>query len=187
MRKEKILEIEGINSKIVLRKHKQSKRLKISIYPDGEIFVTFPRYIPYFMAEKMVLRKSEWIEQKLKEISGRDNGNFKLGGSVEEYAKLKNKAFVLVKEKIEKFKKIYGLKTGSISVRNQKTRWGSCSAKGNLNFNYKIVLLPEKMADYIIVHELCHLKEFNHSKRFWDLVGKTVPDFLSIRKNIRKL
>ena len=83
-----------------------------------------------------------------------------------DYLKYKNQATNLVKERIEYFNTFYNYKWGKIVVRNQKTRWGSCSKKGNLNFNYKIVLLSPEAADYIIVHELCHLKEFNHSERF---------------------
>ncbi len=68
---------------------------------------------------------------------------------------------------------------------NQRTKWGSCSKKGNLNFNYKIALMPEKIADYIVVHELCHLKEFNHSRKFWNLVVKIIPDYLEIKKELK--
>ena len=102
------------------------------------------------------------------------------------YKENKEKARALAKERLEYFNAFYGYKWGKIAIRNQKTRWGSCSKKGNLNFNYKIALLPQKYSDYIIVHELCHLGEFNHSKNFWDLVAKTVPDYLVIRKDLRK-
>jgi predicted metal-dependent hydrolase len=101
------------------------------------------------------------------------------------YLENKNKAFELVKERIEYFNTFYNFKWDRIVVRNQKTRWGSCSKRGNLNFNYKIALLPQKSSDYIIVHELCHLGEFNHSRKFWDLVAKTIPDYKEIRKNLK--
>jgi predicted metal-dependent hydrolase len=90
-----------------------------------------------------------------------------------------------VKERIGHFNQIYGFVVKRISVRDQRSRWGSCSKKGNLNFNYRIVLLPPKVADYIIVHELCHLGEFNHSKRFWGLVAKAVPDYKQLKKELR--
>jgi len=94
----------------------------------------------------------------------------------------------LVKDKIEVFNKIYGLiPLNRIAIRNTKSRWGSCSTKGNLNFNYRIVFLPPKLADYLIVHELCHLKEFNHSKRFWDLVARAVPDYKKLQKELKKI
>ena len=101
------------------------------------------------------------------------------------YIKYKSPATNLIKERLEYFNQFYNYKLGRVTIRNQKTRWGSCSKKGNLNFNYKIVLLSPKQADYIIVHELCHLKEFNHSQKFWDLVSTTIPDYKEIRSSLR--
>ena len=101
------------------------------------------------------------------------------------YLKYKNQATVLVKEKLEYFNQFYNYKYNRIVIRNQKTRWGSCSKRGNLNFNYKVALLSEKEVNYIVVHELCHLGEFNHSKKFWDLVEKTIPDYKDARNSLR--
>jgi hypothetical protein len=72
-----------------------------------------------------------------------------------------------------------------VSIRNTKSRWGSCSEHGNLNFSYKLLFLPEPLADYIVVHELCHLQELNHSPRFWQLVAQTFPDYKERRKVLR--
>lgn len=102
-----------------------------------------------------------------------------------EYLTQKELARSLVKDRIRHFNHYYKFSVGRISIRNQRSRWGSCSKKGNLNFNYRIVLLPPQVADYIIVHELCHLGEFNHSKRFWNLVAKTIPDYAAMRKQLR--
>ncbi len=106
--------------------------------------------------------------------------------SKKEYAKYQMAAKILAKERLEYFNQFYGFTYNKVFVRNQKTRWGSCSKVGNLNFNYKIALLPENLRDYIIVHELCHLGEFNHSKQFWALVAKTMPDYKKQRGELRK-
>lgn len=98
----------------------------------------------------------------------------------------KNKARLFAVSRIEYFNKIYNFSYEKINIKNPRTRWGSCSKKGNLNFNYKILHLPPKLADYIIVHELCHLKEFNHSPRFWNLVSQTIPNYKKCRKDLRK-
>ncbi len=102
------------------------------------------------------------------------------------YLKNKDSAKNLLHTKITHFNEMYGVRLKRISVRNQKTRWGSCSSLGNLNFNYKIIYLPEKLADYVVVHELCHLKEFNHSKKFWRWVAEMIPDYKNLRKELRK-
>ncbi len=102
-----------------------------------------------------------------------------------QYLKHKQQARIIVEDRLSYFNQFYGYKWNRITIRNQKTRWGSCSKKGNLNFNYKIALLPPQMADYIIVHELCHLGEFNHSANFWNLVTKTVPNYKIIRKALK--
>ena len=102
-----------------------------------------------------------------------------------DYLNHKERVREFVFERIGYYNRIYNFKVNRISIRNQKTRWGSCSQKGNLNFNYRIMNLPNHLADYIIIHELCHLKELNHSPRFWNLVAQTIPNYLIIRKELR--
>lgn len=99
----------------------------------------------------------------------------------------KEKAREIIKNRIKYLNSFYNLSFNRISIKNQKSRWGSCSKKGNLNFNYKIVFLPQKFSDYVLVHELCHLREFNHSGRFWDLVKKTIPDYKETRREFKKI
>ena len=93
----------------------------------------------------------------------------------------------LVQDRVAEFSKFYGVKVGRISIRNQGTRWGSCSKAGNLNFNYRLALIDLELADYVIVHEICHLLEFNHSPAFWSLVAKTVPDYRLRRRALKNL
>lgn len=89
----------------------------------------------------------------------------------------KEHARSLVHERVSYWSNLIGVVPGRIAIRAQRSRWGSCSTKGNLNFNYRIVFLPPELVDYIIVHELCHLHEFNHSERFWARVGVHVPTY----------
>ena len=107
------------------------------------------------------------------------------------YLANKENARAIVRDRVTNFLKYYGPKhgisVGKIAIRNQRSRWGSCSKKGNLNFNYKIVFLSPEQQDYIIVHEICHIKEFNHAKSFWDLVAETIPDWKKIRGELRKV
>ncbi|MEI6480632.1 MAG: M48 family metallopeptidase [bacterium] len=91
----------------------------------------------------------------------------------------------LALSRLEYFNQFYNFKYGTVRIKAQTTRWGSCSSKGNLNFNYKMALLPPHLVDYLVVHELCHLGEFNHSQNFWDLVGKTIPNYLELRAELK--
>jgi len=102
------------------------------------------------------------------------------------YLKHKEEARELILKRVEYFSSMYGFKYNRVSIKNQKTRWGSCSRKGNLNFNYKISFLHPAMRDYIIVHELCHLKELNHSRKFWALVEDIIPDYFETRRELKK-
>ena len=90
----------------------------------------------------------------------------------------------LVTERALYWAGMYEIAYGRISIRKQKSRWGSCSSVGNLNFNYRLGFLPFELMDYIVVHELCHIKEYNHSKAFWDLVGEAYPHHKQLRKQL---
>lgn len=104
-----------------------------------------------------------------------------------EYKLHKERARALMHYRLQFFNTHYNFRIGKVAIRDQKSRWGSCSKKGNLNFNYRIVLLPEHLADYVIVHELCHIAEFNHSKNFFALVAQTVPDWRKRRTELKKI
>lgn len=105
------------------------------------------------------------------------------------YLEHREAALTLVTTKLAEFNAhpSYHFTTNRITIRNQRSRWGSCSRKGGISFNYRIVLLPPHLADYIIVHELCHLGQFNHSRDFWALVAETIPDYLERRRELKKL
>ncbi|MBN2854285.1 M48 family metallopeptidase [Patescibacteria group bacterium] len=99
----------------------------------------------------------------------------------------KEKAREIILERLKYFSSLYNFSYGRVSIRNQKTRWGSCSRQGNLNFNYRLFHLSPELRDYVIVHELCHLKEFNHSSNFWNLVSKAIPKHRELRRELKKI
>lgn len=111
----------------------------------------------------------------------------RLGTKRKQFLEHKEQARAIVLQRIEHFNAFYGFAFGTIRIKDQKSRWGSCSKRGNLNFNYRIALLPERLIDYIVVHELCHLGEFNHSQNFWNLVAQTIPDFVERRAELKKI
>lgn len=93
----------------------------------------------------------------------------------------------LIEHRIDAYNKHYQFDFNDIKLKRMKSRWGSCSRKKNLNFNTKLALLPMHLIDYVIVHELCHLAEFNHSHAFWALVAQTMPNWKVLRKELRAL
>lgn len=99
----------------------------------------------------------------------------------------KSPAYELAIKRLEYFNQFYGFTYRRVTIKNTVSRWGSCSKQGNLNFNYRIATLPSDISDYIIVHELCHLGEFNHSKNFWNLVEKTIPNYQELRNRLKKI
>lgn len=102
-------------------------------------------------------------------------------------ALFKNQARALVIERLNYFNKFYQLSYKRVFIRSQKTRWGSCSSEHNLNFNYRIIYLSPELQDYLIVHELCHLKYFNHGPQFWSLVSETLPNYKELKAQLAKI
>lgn len=169
----------------LLKTSRKARRLRLEIRSKGRLIVVKPYKMPTRIAENFIKRKARWIIAKIKSCQ-QIQDNFFSYNNQSEYLKYKAKINKLIHERIKFFNCIYQLEFKIISVKNQKTLWGSCSNKKNLNFNYKIIFLPKNLRDYIIVHELCHLKEMNHSKKFWQLVAQTIPNYFIIRKILRQ-
>ena len=158
--------------------------MRLAVYCDGSVVITSPFGIQQPVIEKFLNDKRQWVWDKIQFFKSVDSKAIRTF-SHKDYLENKDKALALVGERVRFYNKKYGFSFNKIFIKNQKTRWGSCSCKQNLNLNYKIIFLPKKHQDYIIVHEMCHLKEFNHSKKFWALVEKILPNYLDIKKELR--
>jgi len=101
------------------------------------------------------------------------------------YLKNKEEARKVILEDLERINKFYGFKYNKVSIRDQSTRWGSCSSSRNLSFNFQLLFVTPEEREYVVVHELCHLKEMNHSKNFWNLVAKAFPNYKTIRAQLK--
>ncbi len=161
-----------------------TKHLRITITRDGHIKVSKPNRVSISQMEKFILSKSDWINQTLEKIKSHP---IQPKLTKKDFHIHKSNALAVIAERVKQYNQHYNFTYKNISIKNQKTRWGSCSHRGNLNFNYKIVLLPEKLLDYVVVHELCHLGQFNHSIKFWNLVAETIPDHKEIRGELSKI
>ncbi len=167
-----------------LRKSRRARRMRLSVHRDGSVAVTMPYGLGENIAEIFIAEKADWLIKKLaffKRFEGGPAARY----DHKDYLEHKESARTLILQKADDLAKRHGYCYNRINIKNQKTRWGSCSRKRNLNFNYKIIFLPERVQDYIIAHELCHLKEMNHSKKFWSLVALIIPDYLEIRKELK--
>lgn len=181
----KTIELDGKEIQYTLRVSTRARQMRLSIYPGAGLVVTIPERVPLAQAHRFITQKSHWILDKLGKQKIPPSYLLPLS-STRDYRKYKDAALHLAERRITHFNQVYGFRMGRISIRNQKSRWGSCSQRGNINFNYKIALLPPHLADYIIVHELCHRGQMNHSEKFWDLVEQTIPNSKALRAELRR-
>lgn len=159
------------------------KTLSMQIKGDGRLVVKAPHGTDRAQIEKFILSHQDWIEK-----------NRQKTGSMPRPPRLtENEIRALADEALGYFSKtvpyyagLMGVTYGRITIRNQKTKWGSCTADGNLNFNCLLMLADERIRDYVIVHELAHRKEMNHSKAFWAQVEKICPDYRQLRDRLNK-
>lgn len=149
------------------------KTIAIQIMPDGNVVVRCPRRMRSDDIKKFVECKARWIEKHLAARNPIEHSKL----AEQEIKQLREKTRQLVTRRVEYFAPIIGVTYGQIAIRTQRTRWGSCSSKGNLNFNCLLGLVPSEVLDYVVVHELCHRKELNHSDRFWNEVSRILPDY----------
>ena len=105
----------------------------------------------------------------------------------EDYIKYKEQARKLIHQRLAFFLQVYNFQYNKVAIRDQRSRWGSCSKKRNLNFNYRLIHLPADLRDYVIVHEMCHLQEFNHGRDFWKLVAISFPNYKELRARLKQI
>lgn len=98
----------------------------------------------------------------------------------------RKEASLILKEKAQEFARLLSVIFKEIHIKDQRSRWGSCSSKGNLNFNWRIVMAPEPVCDYVVIHELCHLKHMDHSESFWQLVETVCPEYKQYKKWLKE-
>ena len=183
---QKVIELNAQRVEYTLRVNKRARGIRLSVASGGVFTVSAPPFIRTSAIEEFIGKKSEWVLDKINYFSQFPR-KVLIKSKKKHFAEHKDLALSLVRERLVHFNLHYGFTWNSVTIRNQRSRWGSCSRKGNLNFNYKIALLPSDLADYIIVHELCHLGELNHSRAFWSLVAQTVPEHRALRRELRKV
>ncbi|WP_432628753.1 M48 family metallopeptidase [Brotaphodocola sp.] len=158
------------------------KTIAIQITLDGDVTVRAPRDCDKAEIDDLIRDRREWIEEKVEEFLAQKKVREKRQEQFPEITPENEPEFRrLAKEKIRSrvafFAERVGVDYGKITIKDTKSRWGSCSYQGNLNFCWRLILAPEEVLDYIVVHELCHRLEMNHSARFWAEVGRVLPEY----------
>ena len=167
----------------------RSRRRTISIEIDdnAQVLVRSPMRAPKYEIDRFVNEKEAWINKHVEIVKERMERAKEAGPvSRQELRELGEEALRIIPVRVKHYAAILGVTYGRITIRNQKTLWGSCSSKGNLNFNCMLMKTPEHIRDYVVVHELCHRKEMNHSKRFWELVESVIPDYKQCRRWLKE-
>jgi len=167
-----------------IKKSRRAKNICLRVCADATAVLTIPFWVSREAGLSFLRSKQDWLADKIRDK--REEMKKRPQRTRDDYLENKSAAERLVWGRLEHFNSFYNFSYNRISIRDQKTRWGSCSRKRNLNFSYRIIFLPQELADYLIVHELCHLGEMNHSPRFWKLVEKTIPNYKTIRKELLK-
>ena len=149
------------------------KTISLQIKPDGEVVVRCPQRMSAGEINTFLDSKADWIRKHLAKLPSEPVAKF----SEQELEELRQIAKILLTQRVQHYAPIVGVTYNRITVRAQHSRWGSCSSKGNLNFNCLLALVPSEVLDYVVVHELCHRLELNHSHRFWNEVKRVLPDY----------
>jgi predicted metal-dependent hydrolase len=169
-----------------LKRKKNLKTLRIVINADATVEVRAPFSLPIEKIDSFIGQKASWIKKHLEFFSRQVKTLNTLKVAQPTYEACKFRAKKLVCERLKIINQELGFNYNRVVIKNQRSKWGSCSCLKNLNFNYRILFLPLELADYLIAHELCHLREMNHSRSFYKLLRSIMPDFYSRQRELKK-
>ncbi len=165
--------------------YSRRKTVAVQITSDGKVKVRAPYGCPRSFIDSFLFQKERWILSHM-ERARRSAASPRRPLPDSERKRYMETARDIFTQKTAYYARIMGVTYGRITIREQKTRWGSCSAAGNLNFNWRLILAPEPVLDYVVIHELAHRREMNHSKAFYDVVESVLPDYKEARKWLRQ-
>lgn len=177
---ESLTDVQPFRYKVIRSKR---RTMALEIRQDGQVVVRAPYRISQVRIQRFVEEKADWIQKNLEKIQNQQQEKTQiLKLSQEERIRLQKAAGEVFLQRSRYFAALLNVHFNRITIREQKTRWGSCSSNRNLNFNWKLMLAPPEILDYVVVHELCHLKEMNHSPAFWHEVEQILPDYVQRKK-----
>ena len=166
-------------------RHPRARRYIIRVRADGTVRVTMPRWGSRREAEAFALQQQRWIERQRRRVAEREPPAAP-AHSDEEIRALRARARKELPDALLRMAAVHGLSVARVSVRNQRWRWGSCSAKGHICLNWRLLLMPDPVREYVLIHELMHLRRLDHSRVFWKLVAEACPGYEESRKWLRQ-
>jgi len=182
-KKSRTVEIEGIGL-VLFERSKKARHLNITVKPFQGIRVAVPFGFSYKEAEKIVRSNINWIKKRQERIK---QARQKYDSLLKESTEMdRTSARKILIKRLDELSEMNGFSYDKVFIRNQKTRWGSCSAKNNISLNMKLLLLPEELRDYVILHELVHTQIKNHSSKFWEELDKYVGDAKSKQSGLNE-
>ncbi|MFA9452496.1 MAG: M48 family metallopeptidase [Candidatus Aminicenantaceae bacterium] len=179
----RIKTIAGVGS-VCFAPSPRARRVSISVRPPGRIRVAVPPGVSLRQAEAFVLNKRAWIQKHLERMRQEAAGS---PDRLQERAAPDSETRAMLRHRVKELAGLYGFTYNRIFIRCQRTRWGSCSGKNNLNLNLKLASLPEMLRDYVILHELMHTRIKNHGKNFWQELDKYVGDARGLRDRLNRI
>jgi predicted metal-dependent hydrolase len=177
----RIVRVNGVGP-VLLERSTRARRIVISVRPAG-VRVAVPSRVPFKHALEFVSLKKAWVRRHLDKIEREESRRFALAGS---FARINRPAAAKkLKARLDYLAGQYGFSFNRVSIRDQKTRWGSCSHANNISLNMKLVILPPELLDYVLLHELVHTRIHDHSPRFWAELDRYVGNARALASRVR--
>jgi hypothetical protein len=159
-------------------RHRRARRYLLRVEPDGRVRVTIPRGGSKREADAFVQRHTDWVARQRARLTPSALG-------ADERRALRERARTELPARLLELAALHGMTVTGVSIRNQRTRWGSCGRDGNISLNWRLVLMPPAVRDYVLIHELMHLRRLDHSPAYWKLVAAACPEYRDARQWLR--
>ncbi len=177
------MEIEDLRLSVCLDRGNR-KSLTVTVTPQGELLVRAPLAMSDHEIERFLRQKRYWIYKQ--GVRAREEARSRVQFTEAEEKAYREQARRKLSERTDHYKRILGVEYGRIRIGDQKTRWGSCSSRKTISYNWRLIRMPEEIQDYVVVHELCHLLHMDHSGAFWDTVAGVLPDYRKRRRWLKE-
>ena len=180
----KLVMVDNLDVPVLLVQTARAKRLSITVKPFKPVRLTVPKRVSQREAREFLHKERAWVQKAVANIRRVEQQQRETAAQLPEIDRRKARRAIIAR--LEELAREHGFCYGRVSVRNQKTRWGSCSSEGNINLNVNLVRLPEELRDYVLLHELVHTRIINHSARFWAELDRYVGDAKGLRRRLKE-